>query len=88
MSRTGCPAPVVVLVDPDDVVDIGVVVVVVDSAVPGGLSVVPLLPADDDDEKSRSKVNRRESPGWRITLACSEELIKEQAEGLAHLGGF
>ena len=40
------------------------------------------------DEKSKSKVSRSESPGCKMTLACSEELIKEQADGLAHRGGF
>lgn len=41
-----------------------------------------------DEEKSRSNVSRSESPGCRITLACSDELIKEQADGFAHLGAF
>lgn len=45
-------------------------------------------PSLGDDEKSKSKVSRNESPGCRMTLACSEELISEQADGLAHLGGF
>lgn len=41
-----------------------------------------------EEEKSKSKVSRNESPGWRITLACNDELMSEQADGLAHRGGF
>lgn len=37
---------------------------------------------------SRSKVRRSESPGCKMTLACRDELISEQADGLAQRGAF
>jgi hypothetical protein len=50
----------------------------------------PALPVGEgEDEKSRSKVNLSESPGCRMTLACSvDEKFTEHDEGLAHWGGF
>ena len=50
----------------------------------------PALPVGEgEDEKSRSKVNFSESPGCRMTLACSvDEKFTEHDEGLAHWGGF
>ena len=39
-------------------------------------------------DESKSNVNLSESPGCRMTLACSDELMREQADGLAHRGGF
>ena len=45
-----------------------------------GASVAP-------ETSARSKVSLSEAPGCKMTLACSEELM-EQADGLAHRGGF
>lgn len=39
-------------------------------------------------DESKSNVNLSESPGCRMTLACSDELMREQVDGLAHRGGF